>query len=199
MIVKKRRAHIQWLGPACRGSMRVKKLSFDVKLLTPQVFRDARGFFMETFRQSLYESLGIHEPFPQDNLSYSTYGTIRGMHFQSMPGQAKLITVLKGKIFDVFVDIRPGSPTYGKWDAIYLDDQTKELLFLPIGCAHGFCVVSEDALVAYKVSSEYCPETECGFRFDDPEIGIKWPVTSPTVSQRDRQASDFSQVMAQVG
>lgn len=199
MVVKKRSTHIQWLRYECRGAMRVKKLSFGVKLLTPQIFRDARGFFMETFRQSLYESLGIHEPFPQDNLSYSKHGTIRGMHFQSTPGQAKLIAVLKGKIFDVFVDIRPSSPTYGQWDSVYLDDQTKEFLFLPIGFAHGFCVVSEDALVSYKVSSEYFPETEHGFRFDDPEIGIKWPVASPIVSERDRQAPNFAQVMAQIG
>lgn len=175
--------------------MKIEKLAFKgVKLITPQVFRDQRGFFLETFHRSRYQGLKMGEEFPQDNLSYSKYGTIRGMHFQSFPGQAKLVTVVKGKIFDVFVDMREGSETFGKWDGIYLDDEQKAQLFLPIGFAHGFCCVSEEAFVLYKVSSEYNPETEKGFRFDDQEIGIKWPILHPIVSGRDAAAPPFREL-----
>lgn len=175
--------------------MDVREGAFGVKILAPRVFRDTRGFFMETFRKTLYHELGITETFSQDNLSYSKYGTIRGMHFQSFPGQAKLITVLKGKILDVFVDMRPGSNTLGQWSSIYLDDTLKEQVFLPVGFAHGFCCLSEEALVSYKVSQEYDPKTEKGFRFDDQEIGIVWPISCPTVSERDAAAPSFATVM----
>lgn len=172
--------------------MKIKKLAFNgIKLIIPQVFRDERGFFLETFHQSRYQGIDIFS-FPQDNLSYSKYGTIRGMHFQSTPGQAKLITVLKGKIFDAFVDMRLDSETFGKWSFVYLDDEERAQLYLPIGFAHGFCAL-EDALVSYKVSSEYNPQTEKGFRFDDVDIGIKWPVENPIVSDRDLRAPTFKE------
>lgn len=174
--------------------MKVEKLPFKgVKLIVPDIFRDERGFFLETFRQSCYHDIGIEDVFVQDNVSYSKRGTIRGMHFQSEPGQAKLITVLKGKIFDAFVDIRPDSETFGEWSYVYLDDEQCAQLFLPIGFAHGFCCVSEDALVSYKVSNEYNAKTEKGFRFDDPDIGIKWPLVNPIISGRDLAAPSFKE------
>ena len=121
-------------------------------LLKPSIFRDERGFFLETFQQSIYESLGIPGFFAQDNHSFSRKGCIRGMHFQSFPGQAKLIRVAVGKIYDVAVDIRPNSPSYGRWEAVMLDAESHHQLFIPVGFAHGFCVLSEEAHVLYKVT-----------------------------------------------
>jgi dTDP-4-dehydrorhamnose 3,5-epimerase len=152
---------------------------------------DDRGFFCESYRKPLYASLGIDCDFLQDNLSFSKRGTLRGMHFQSSPGQAKLVTVLQGKIFDVVVDIRKESPTFGKWEGVFLDSETMEQLFVPVGFAHGFCVVSESAYVSYKVSEPYNPKTECGFRYNDPDVAIEWPVKQPLLSPRDLQAPSF--------
>ncbi len=157
-------------------------------LIKPKVFRDHRGFFLETFQQSLYEKLGISGSFAQDNHSYSQKGCIRGMHFQSSPGQAKLIRVAVGKIYDVAVDIRPSSPTYGQWEAVILDDELHHQLFIPVGFAHGFCVLSQEAHVLYKVSTPYNPQYEKGFRWDDPMVNIKWPFDYPIVSERDQDA-----------
>ena len=157
-------------------------------LIKPQVFHDYRGFFLETFQQSVYEKLGIQSPFVQDNHSFSKQGCIRGMHFQSFPGQAKLIRVAVGKIFDVAVDIRPHSPTYGQWEGIILDDQSHQQLFIPVGFAHGFCVLSPEAHVLYKVSQPYNPTFEKGFRWDDPHVNIKWPIKNPIISERDQQS-----------
>lgn len=157
-------------------------------LIKPKVFHDSRGFFLETFQQSSYEEAGICSPFVQDNHSFSKRGCIRGMHFQSSPGQAKLIRAAVGEIFDVAVDIRPDSPTYGKWEGVILDDQSHHQLYIPVGFAHGFCVLSPEAHVLYKVSTAYNPATEKGFRWDDPAVNIQWPVTEPTVSKRDRDA-----------
>lgn len=162
-----------------------------VKLITPRVFYDERGFFLETFHQTRYFEMGT---FAQDNLSYSKYGTIRGMHFQTKPGQAKLVQVIKGKIFDVFVDIRKNSPTFGKWEGVYLEEGTHQQLFIPIGFAHGFCVMSPDALVLYKVSSEYHGDTEKGFKYNDPAVGIQWPIDKPIVSERDLKAPLFREI-----
>lgn len=159
-----------------------------LKLLKPKVFRDNRGFFLETFQQSAYENLGIACPFVQDNHSFSRKGCIRGMHFQSFPGQAKLIRVGSGKIYDVAVDIRPHSPTYGQWEAVILDDQSHSQLFIPVGFAHGFCVLSDEAHVLYKVSTPYEAKFEKGFRWDDPTVKIEWPTSQPIVSERDKQA-----------
>jgi dTDP-4-dehydrorhamnose 3,5-epimerase len=157
-------------------------------LIKPKVFKDQRGFFLETFQQSIYEKLGIPGSFVQDNHSYSQQGCIRGMHFQSFPGQAKLIRVAVGKIYDVAVDIRPHSPTYGQWEAIILDDESHHQLFIPIGFAHGFCVLTQEAHVLYKVSTPYHPQFEKGFRWNDPMVNIKWPVEHPIISERDQQA-----------
>jgi dTDP-4-dehydrorhamnose 3,5-epimerase len=166
-----------------------------VLLLTPKVFRDERGFFRETYRRALYREWGIVDEFVQDNHSYSKQATIRGMHFQRFPGQAKLITVVSGCIYDVVVDIRRNSPTFGKWEGVYLNHDTAEQLFIPSGFAHGFCVVSEEAHVMYKVSAYYDAAEERSFRFDDPEVGIAWPIETPLLSERDLKAPLFSEVV----
>lgn len=157
-------------------------------LIKPKVFKDSRGFFLETFQQALYEKCGIPGLFAQDNHSFSQKGCIRGMHFQSYPGQAKLIRVAVGQIYDVAVDIRPQSPTYGQWEAVILDDQSHHQLFIPVGFAHGFCVLSPEAHVLYKVSSPYHPQFEKGFRWDDPNVKINWPIENPILSERDLEA-----------
>lgn len=165
--------------------MEIQELSLKKALLiTPRIHRDGRGFFFESYKQGL-----DLPPFVQDNHSYSKKGVIRGMHFQAAPGaQAKLVRVAMGKIYDVIVDIRPDSPTFGKWEGVYLDDETHQQLFVPEGFAHGFQVVSDEAHVLYKVSSPYDPQTERNFRFDDPELGIEWPLKESIVSERDRNA-----------
>jgi dTDP-4-dehydrorhamnose 3,5-epimerase len=167
----------------------VKDLSLPgVKWIRPKIFSDDRGFFRETFRKPLYHQAGIDCDFVQDNHSFSKRGTVRGMHFQRSPGQAKLVTVMQGKIFDVFVDIRRNSPTFGKWDGCYLDAALSEQIFIPVGFAHGFCVVSDEAHVCYKVSNLYDPAEERNFRFDDPFVAIEWPIETPLLSERDRKS-----------
>ncbi|MBS0603519.1 MAG: dTDP-4-dehydrorhamnose 3,5-epimerase [Verrucomicrobia bacterium] len=167
--------------------MEVKELSLaGVKMIRPKVFFDDRGFFRETFRKPLYQKAGVDVDFVQDNHSFSKKGTIRGMHFQRSPGQAKLVSVMEGKIFDVVVDVRPDSPTFGKWEGVYLDAALGDQLYVPVGFGHGFCVVSEQAHVFYKVSNIYDPAEERSFRFDDPFVGIAWPVADPLISERDR-------------
>ena len=162
-----------------------------LKLICPKVFRDERGFFFESHQESRYQEAGIRPSFVQDNHSYSKQGVIRGMHFQSEPGQAKLIRVALGKIYDAVVDIRPESPTFGKWQGVYLDDEHHHQLFIPLGFAHGFCVLSPEAHVLYKTSAPYECKTEKGFRFDDPDIGIEWPIKDAKVSERDRESPYF--------
>jgi dTDP-4-dehydrorhamnose 3,5-epimerase len=160
-----------------------------LKLIKPRLFSDERGFFLESYRQSEYAKFGIPD-FVQDNLSYSKKNVIRALHFQKEPGQAKLIQVLRGKIFDVAVDLRFASPTFGEWEAIELDDQLHWQFFIPAGFAHGFCVLSDDALVQYKVSTLYDPKTECSIRWNDPHLKILWPTDDPILSERD-QSSPF--------
>jgi dTDP-4-dehydrorhamnose 3,5-epimerase len=159
-----------------------------LKLIKPKVFKDSRGFFLESFKQSTYEKAHIVCSFVQDNHSFSQQGCIRGMHFQTFPGQAKLIRVAMGKIYDVAVDIRPNSPTYGEWEAVLLDDELHHQLFIPVGFAHGFCVLSSGAHVLYKVSTPYDDKFEKGFRWDDPSVKIEWPIENPILSERDQQA-----------
>lgn len=165
-----------------------------VKLIKTKRFIDERGFFRELFVQSRYAEKGITPPFVQDNHSFSRRGTIRGMHFQRFPGQAKLVSVICGKIYDVVVDIRRDSPTFKQWIGIYLDAEEGGQLFVPIGFAHGFCVVSEDAHVCYKVTSPYNPEEEKGFRYDDPDVGIIWPQDALLQSEKDRLSPLLSEV-----
>jgi dTDP-4-dehydrorhamnose 3,5-epimerase len=166
--------------------------------IEPIVRQDSRGFFIETYHEGRYREAGVTERFVQDNHSRSRRGTVRGMHYQHAPGQAKLVRVASGKIFDVAVDIRPSSPTFGQWQGVWLDAEAHAQLFVPVGFAHGFCVVSDFAEVLYKVSSPYDGAQECGFRFDDPEVGIAWPLAAGEleVSQRDRDAPTLAQVRA---
>lgn len=165
------------------------------KLIEVVSATDERGFFKECYRKTRYVDLGIECEFVQDNISYSKQGVIRGMHFQSDPGQAKLVSVLQGEIFDVVVDLRKDSPYFGKWAGVLLEAKKHQQLYVPIGFAHGFCVVSPDgAQVLYKVSSPYNPRTEMGFRFDDPEVKIVWPHPAPIVSKRDLEAPLFKEL-----
>lgn len=165
-----------------------------LKLVKPKVFKDSRGFFLESYKQPAYDKIGIREHFQQDNHSYSQKDCIRGMHFQTFPGQAKLVRVAVGKIFDVAVDIRPESSTFGQWEGVILDDLAHHQLFVPVGFAHGFCVLSDEAHVMYKVTSPYDPVSEKGFRWDDPQFNIQWPAAHPLVSDRDRQAPFYHQI-----
>jgi dTDP-4-dehydrorhamnose 3,5-epimerase len=168
------------------------------KLIRPKLFSDARGFFLETYSEPRYRAAGIHAQFVQDNHSRSLHGTLRGLHYQSTPGQAKLLRVAAGRIFDVIVDIRPGSPTFGKWHGVYLDAVAHHQLFIPIGFAHGFCVVSEIAEVLYKVSSPYDASTEHAMQWDDPELGVAWPVPNPLLSARDQASESFAAYKARM-
>jgi dTDP-4-dehydrorhamnose 3,5-epimerase len=155
-------------------------------LIEPRVIADDRGFFFETFRASEYAELGVDVPFVQDNHSRSVRGTVRALHFQLEPGQAKLVRAARGSVWDVAVDLRRDSSTYGQYEAFELTDENARQIFVPVGFAHGFCVTSETADVTYKVSSYYDGKTERGIAFDDPAIGIPWPVEAPLVSERDR-------------
>ncbi|NLT05820.1 MAG: dTDP-4-dehydrorhamnose 3,5-epimerase [Solirubrobacterales bacterium] len=144
-------------------------------LIEPRVHPDSRGFFHETFRRDTWAAAGVDADFVQDNHSRSARGVVRGMHFQIGAGQAKLVRCARGAIVDVVVDIRRQSPTFGEWEAFELDDERLLQLYVPVGFAHGFCVLSEVADVVYKCSSYYDPELERGIRFDDPAVGIAWP------------------------
>ena len=161
-------------------------------LVRPRVFRDSRGFFFESFSAPRYAEHGISDTFVQDNHSKSVKGTLRGLHYQSRPGQAKLVRCLRGRIWDVAVDIRPHSSSYGQHFGIELDDQKHEQLYVPIGFAHGFCVLSEEAEVHYKVSAPYEADTECTIQFDDSALAIPWPVKPSSLSERDRDGESFA-------
>ena len=163
-------------------------------LIEPQVFGDERGFFVETFSQDAWRELGVSADFVQHNHSRSALGTLRGLHFQTSPGQAKLLRCPRGRIFDVAVDLRSDSPTYGKWEGYVLDDEKHHQLYVPVGFAHGFCVLSEVADVTYLVSSLYDPETEAGIRWDDPEVGVEWPIAKPLLSARDQEARTLAEM-----
>lgn len=165
-------------------------------LIEPQVMGDDRGFFLETYRAIDYAGLGIDVGFVQDNHSRSLRGTIRALHFQTEPGQAKLVRAARGAVYDVAVDLRRDSATFGEWEAFMLSDENHRQLFIPVGFAHGFCVTSEIADVTYKVSSYYEASTERGIAFDDPALAIPWPTDSPLVSDRDRSNPTFEQMTA---
>ena len=160
----------------------------DVILAEPQIFSDDRGLFFESFKESDFFSSGIKNNFVQDNISHSLQGVIRGLHFQKLPkAQAKLVSDIKGEIFDVAVDIRKNSQTYGKWVGEILSEENHKLLYIPEGFAHGFCVISDDAYVHYKVSNEYSSEHELGIVWNDPQLNIKWPTIKSTISKKDTQ------------
>lgn len=157
-----------------------------VVLVEPDVFEDARGYFLETYHAGKYAEGGIAGPFVQDNFSHSVRGTLRGLHYQVNHAQGKLITALAGRIFDVAVDIRKGSPTFGRWVGVELSGENKRQLYVPPGFAHGFCVLSETADVLYKCTDVYSPQDERGIAWNDPALGIAWPVTDPLLSPKDR-------------
>jgi len=160
-----------------------------VIVLEPKQFRDDRGFFLETFHASRYAEAGIKLPFVQDNWSHSIKGTLRGLHFQQPKGQGKLVHVVAGKVFDVAVDIRKGSPTFGKWAGVELSAENKRQLWLPPGFAHGFYVMSEYADFLYKCTEVYAPECDRGIAWNDPAIGIQWPLQGePLLSPKDAKA-----------
>lgn len=160
----------------------------DVILIEAQAFEDQRGLFMECYKRSVFSTNGIPDAFVQDNYSHSLRGVLRGLHYQKHPkDQAKLVTVLRGEIFDVAVDIRRGSPTYARWVGRVLSAENCRLLYIPVGFAHGFCVLSEEADVLYKVTAEYAPVLDRGIIWDDPEIGICWPIEGPMVSPKDAE------------
>lgn len=161
----------------------------DVVLIEPQVHGDHRGFFMESYNQKQFDQLGIHINFVQDNHSYSAEaGTLRGLHYQLEPmAQSKLIRVLSGAIYDVFVDIRKDSPTYGQWKGVILSADNKRQLLIPKGFAHGFCTLVPDTHILYKVDQYYSPNHDRGILWNDPALGIDWPVSDPILSDKDRQ------------
>jgi dTDP-4-dehydrorhamnose 3,5-epimerase len=170
--------------------------------LEPAVHGDERGFFMESYRERWHEELGLgaQDAFVQDNHSRSAHGVVRGMHFQIGSGVAKLVRCARGRIVDVAVDLRAGSPTYGEWEAVELDDEGMRELFVPVGFAHGFCVLSDVADVLYKQTTYYDPEVERGIAWDDPDIGIEWPlpVQELIVSARDAEAPRLSEIAAEL-
>jgi dTDP-4-dehydrorhamnose 3,5-epimerase len=165
-----------------------------IVLLEPQVHGDARGFLVETYREDAWATLGVAGPFVQHNQSRSAEATLRGIHFQTSPGQAKLVRCPRGSIFDVAVDLRRESPTFGEWEGHLLDDTHHRQLYVPAGFGHGFCVLSDEADVSYLLSSLYDPATEAGIAWDDPEVGIDWPIDEPLLSDRDRSAPRLAEV-----
>jgi len=168
-----------------------------VLIIEPKIFKDNRGFFMETYNQNRYHAFGIHTTFVQDNISCSLKNTVRGLHFQMKHPQAKLIQAISGEIFDVAVDLRPNSPTFGKYTGIYLSDENRRQVFIPEGFAHGFCVLSKSALFYYKCSEFYAPDDENGIIWSDPDIGIHWPVENPIISEKDKLYQNLSGLTAE--
>jgi dTDP-4-dehydrorhamnose 3,5-epimerase len=165
-----------------------------VVVIEPEVFGDERGFFMETWNQPRYVAEGLPAGFVQDNLSQSRRGVLRGLHYQLPFPQGKLLSVIEGEIFDVAVDIRRSSPDFGRWVGVVLSSANRWQLYVPPGFAHGFCVLSDTALVAYKCTEVYRPKADRGVRWDDPQIAIDWPVANPAISGKDRGAPLLSAI-----
>jgi dTDP-4-dehydrorhamnose 3,5-epimerase len=166
-----------------------------VLLIEPKVFGDARGYFFETWHKERYAEAGLPREFVQDNVSRSQRGILRGLHLQNPFAQGKLVHVLEGEVFDVAVDVRVGSPDFGKWFGAHLSSDNKKQVYVPPGFAHGFCVLSESALFAYKCTELYHPETELSIAWNDPAIGIEWPMTSaPQLSKKDSEASKLAEI-----
>lgn len=157
-----------------------------VLLFEPAAFADERGYFMESFQAERYRDAGLIQPFVQDNLSKSRHGVLRGLHFQYPRGQGKLVQVFQGEVFDVAVDIRRGSPSFGHWVGAILSSENRYQLWIPPGFAHGFCVLSGEALLTYKCTDYYSPATEQTIRWDDPSIRVEWPLSQPSLSAKDR-------------
>ena len=169
----------------------------DVKLIALQAFADARGYFLESFRTQRYQGLpGQNGLFVQDNFSHSKQGVLRGLHFQHPNGQGKLVRAVLGEIYDVTVDVRVGSPTFGHWQGLTLSGEKAQQLWVPPGYAHGFLVLSEQALVEYKCTAYYAPQNEACLRWDDPELGINWPCRQPLLSDKDSQGLTLTNLRA---
>ena len=166
----------------------VKTNVYGVLLIKPKVWDDSRGYFVETWQKERYAEAGVDLPFVQDNHSRSSYGVLRGLHYQKTRPQGKLVSVSLGKVFDVAVDIRRGSPTYGQWFGVELTQENQWQLWIPPNLAHGFVVTSDIAHFHYKCTDYYCPWDEAGIRWDDPFFAVKWPVIDPVLSQKDSAA-----------
>lgn len=162
-------------------------------LIKPKRFDDERGFFMERYRHERYVEAGIDASFVQDNEVFSKKNVLRGLHYQQTPGQAKLISVLRGKIWDVAVDIRPSSPTFGCWEGVELSEENGLQFYIPVGFAHGYCVLSDDAFVTYKMSAPYDPKEERTISWNDPTLAVRWPIQEPLLSERDRMGVSFEE------
>ncbi|MBC7880601.1 MAG: dTDP-4-dehydrorhamnose 3,5-epimerase [Anaerolineae bacterium] len=168
-----------------------------VWIVEPKIFGDARGYFFESYQREKFAQLGITADFVQDNRSFSRQGVVRGLHFQLRYPQAKLCSALQGEVFDVAVDVRQGSPTFGKWIGVTLSAENKKQIYIPQGFAHGFAVLSETAEFMYKCSDYYHPEDDGGVAWNDPEIGIDWPIESPILSQKDALFLPLAQTLAE--
>ena len=171
----------------------------DVKIVIPKVFRDARGYFLETYNKERYEAIGIYADFVQDNVSCSSKGVIRGLHWQAAPyTQAKLVSVIKGAVWDVAVDIRKGSPTFGKYVAVELTAENGRQFYIPRGFAHGFMVLEDNTIFSYKCDNLYCPSAERGLRYDDPMVNIAWPKLNiePILSEKDLRHLTLKEIEA---
>lgn len=167
--------------------MKIEATGLDgLLLIEPVCYRDARGFFLESFQANRYRDVGIADEFVQDNHSRSTKGVLRGLHFQIKRPQAQIVTVMRGRIFDVVVDIRPGSPTFGQWHSVELSDEGPRQIYAAPGFAHGFCVLSDVVDLHYKIGPLYDRGDEGGLVWNDPDIGVRWPIEAPTMSDRDR-------------
>lgn len=165
-----------------------------ILIVEPKVFGDERGYFLEAYQARRYAEAGIPGPFVQDNLSYSRRGILRGLHVQHPNSQGKLVQVLSGEVFDVAVDVRVGSPTFGKWMGVTLSSENRRQLYIPEGFAHGFVVTSEAALFVYKCTDYYAPAAELSVRWDDPAIGIEWPIGEPILSEKDARGLPLSDI-----
>lgn len=172
----------------CTGeTLKVRQTEIEgVLLIEPTVHLDSRGWFFESYEKEKYRALGIQEEFVQDNHSFSNKNILRGLHYRAEPEQAKLVRVVKGEVFDVVVDIRKSSATFGKWQGFILSDTNYLQLYIPAGFAHGFCVLSDTAEFLYKVSEYYSAEKEKGIIWNDPDIGIDWPISNPVLSEKDQ-------------
>lgn len=167
-------------------------------LIEPAVFRDPRGLFFELYHQRRYEEAGVPGLFVQDNYSRSVRGTLRGLHFQEPHAQGKLVMVVEGAVYDVLVDVRKGSPSFGRWYAVELSEENRRQLYIPPGCAHGFCVTSESAAFLYKCTHFYSPKDERGILWNDPALGITWPVADPILSAKDQAYRTLAETEAEL-
>lgn len=167
----------------------------EVLVIEPDVHRDGRGYFVETYQAARYAGFSIARPFVQDNQSRSARGTLRGLHLQIRHPQDKLVRVISGEIFDVAVDVRRGSPTFGRWVGVTLSGENFLQCYVPVGFAHGFCVTSDEAIVEYKCTDVYDREAEIGLRWNEPAFGIAWPIETPLLSARDQEHAPLEEML----